>query len=168
MGLRDKLADDSKSQQSQARHQPTIFEDIAGAQSNTFFYIPTGKHILRVVQIFLKTGDRGTSCIGEFEVIQSTNDQLVPGMTVSFARPRTNHNFAKDVKALMVALLDKPEHEVTDAHVQWILSEDNPAAGEVVECIGVPKPTKSGGVFTVLTWRNAPNEKSVSEEGVPF
>jgi hypothetical protein len=144
-------------------------------------YFEAGIYKVKLKSFFVKDGFNGTSFISEFEVLESNNPAVAPGVTRSFVMLFTNKYLLSDVSLLVMALLgfdpSKKENQES-AELRKVVASYTTAAlgsekgkaecgaaftegmfiGRVLglECTQVPtKPSAknpNGGTFTNHKW----------------
>ena len=131
-------------------------EQVSSSQGGA--WMKEGNHTFKVNALKMPPGLRAGVCfIAELEVVETNCPEYKVGQSVSFVRNITKHKemALADVKALLAAVARCDEADIDSAGADAAVGEDQPFAGQLVNCEAFNRPTASGGEFTRTVWTQA-------------
>jgi len=136
------------------------FRGIKGAQvTGGGAYILPGKHLLEVqaCKLIESTKQNTDMFVAEFEVVESTNDEMVPGTHRSWVVNFAHKPALGNIKGFLAAAFQCPDSEIDEEVCFGAVAvpekgEDHMMAGIKVRCEANTIQTKSGNPFTKCTY----------------
>lgn len=115
--------------------------------------------LLRVDTIKNATNRKGDALyIVEFQILEDSTAEGHPaGARTTWCVNFRWDSSAQDVKTFLMNLMNSSEDEVTGKVARFTTDALNPCHGRLIRCQAEEVPTKSGGVFTRISWQNVPD-----------
>lgn len=150
-----------------------LFKGISEAKASVAAnYLRQGLYLLRVDAC--KTGEtrkkKEFACL-EMKVVKVLHDpdqypekkQHRVGESVTHMLMAEHDAFLGNIKALVAAVLDIGDEEVTESECNDVFGPDQPLAGCVVEVEAIEIETKAGNPFTKVIYRRMLDDEEIAE-----
>lgn len=117
-------------------------------------YVLPGMHTFKIKECKLITSQQKAAdmFIAEMEVIESSNDAMIPGSTRSWVCNFQHASALSNVKSFLVAALNCTPEDLDEEIASGVVNQPDCLAGITIACEANNVKTRKGGDFTKCLW----------------
>jgi hypothetical protein len=142
-----------------------IFGNISSATySDGGVYLLPGVYRLKIKScIYKKTRKGQDAFIVEFEVVESTNTERLPGSTCSWMVTMDKEPALGNIKQFIAEAVEQAMEAINEQIAEAVVAAQNPLAGRFVRCSAVNIKTKANRDFTKVKFIRDSAGKAAAE-----